>query len=470
LTLAVCACALVARAVAPMFSFRKFSTLARGNSLKAKAARGSVFLAGGSGAEYALRFLRQIILTKILAPEAFGAMAIVLAVNNIFEATTEVGIKQAVIQHPQGGEKKYLNGAWWFSFIRGVGLYVIAFLISPLVARFYQKPDLPDLTPLLQAAFVAVLFNGAMSTRAYAAQKTMNYWRWVALYHGGGILGVITAIALGLTMGGVWALVIGFIVEAAARFVLSFVFCPMLPRWDFDRAMLGDLFRYARGMLGLPILTVLYNQCDVFVVGRLMPREDLGLYSVVYGFAQMPNQLYGAILVPILMSAFASMQSDPQALVRNLLRSTKYVAMIALPAFAVLVSAAPQILSLVFGPAYADVSLAFSILCATVAVRVICRGMVTVFFATGRPHLTRQALFIRLVVMLALIFPLTHQYGLSGAATAGLISSIAGEAFNLYKLNQIIGLKVLSFASGLWQGAATSAAILAVWQFVAVLL
>lgn len=438
-----------------------------GENLRAKAARGSVWLAVGSGSEYGLRFIRQIILAKFfLPPEAFGAMAIVLAVSNLFEALTEVGIKNAVIQHPRATDQTYLNGAWFFSVARGVSLYILAFAASPFIADFYRKPGMMDLTPLLRVAFLAVFFNGAISPRAYTAQKTMNYRQWVSLYHGGGIVGVLTTLVLGYMLGNVWALVIGFVVESGSRFVLSYVFCPFVPGFDFDQQQLKDLFRYARGMLGLPIMTVLYNQSDIFVVGRVMTSEMTGYYSIAYGLAQIPNQLYGAIMVPILMSAFATMQTDNEALVRNLVRSTKYVAMVALPGFALMASAAPLVLRTLYGPEYATASVAFSIMCVTVAVRVVCRGMVTIFFATGRPHLSRQALFVRLVVVAISIVPLTHYYGLPGAALATLLSSIAGELFNFMRLRQIIGLSFSHFAGGIWQGAAASLAIAALWHLI----
>jgi O-antigen/teichoic acid export membrane protein len=69
-------------------------------TLKARVARGGFWLGIGSSSEQFLRFLRNIILVRVLIPEAFGTMAIILAVNMFFEAFTEVGIKEAIIQNP----------------------------------------------------------------------------------------------------------------------------------------------------------------------------------------------------------------------------------------------------------------------------------------------------------------------------------------------------------------------------------
>src|SRR5208282_2798151 len=88
------------------------------DALRAKAMRGGVWLGGGSIAEQASRFARNMILTRLLAPSAFGAMAIVMSSSAIVGALTEVGVKQAVIQNPRGGEKSYLNAGWWMGFGR----------------------------------------------------------------------------------------------------------------------------------------------------------------------------------------------------------------------------------------------------------------------------------------------------------------------------------------------------------------
>src|SRR5579871_4224450 len=95
----------------------------RGGTLRAKAMRGGAFLAGGSVAEQATRFARNAILTRLLAPSAFGSMAIVMSSSAIVGALTEVGVKQAVIQNPKGSDHAYLSAGWWMGFGRALVTY-----------------------------------------------------------------------------------------------------------------------------------------------------------------------------------------------------------------------------------------------------------------------------------------------------------------------------------------------------------
>ena len=115
-------------------------------------------LAAGTLVERLARLGRNMLLARIIAPDQFGLMAIVLAVLALFEALTEVGVAQAVIQNERGTTPEFLNVAWWFGIARGV---VVAVLV--LLSRAAPSP--PSTTcrswlPLLMVAPLSVVFIG----------------------------------------------------------------------------------------------------------------------------------------------------------------------------------------------------------------------------------------------------------------------------------------------------------------------
>ena len=134
----------------------QLKALLTGRNLKARAARGSLWLGGASTFDQVTRFVRQVILVRILAPADFGLMALVIAASRAFDTFTEVGVRQCVVQSKSGGTDEFLNAAWWSSMARGVMLYVVGLLMAPYVCRFYDRPDL---LPLLQVAFSTMILN-----------------------------------------------------------------------------------------------------------------------------------------------------------------------------------------------------------------------------------------------------------------------------------------------------------------------
>jgi PST family polysaccharide transporter len=158
-------------------------------------------------------------------------MAIVMSSSAIVGALTEVGVKQAVVQNPRGGEKEYLNAGWWMGLGRSLSMYLIIFAMAPFVAHFY---GVAELSALLRVALLSCLFDGAMSPRSILSQKEMKFGRWMAISNGGGICGVILTVVLSFIIRDVWALAIGFASENAFRCLLSYILYPGLPslRWD----------------------------------------------------------------------------------------------------------------------------------------------------------------------------------------------------------------------------------------------
>ena len=134
----------------------------RGSNLEARSIRGALALATGTGFERVMRLVRNMVLARVLAPKEFGLMAIVLAASLAFEAFTEVGVRLSVIHNKRGAGREYLNVAWWVQALRGLGLFVIAYLTSPWISQFYKNAEL---LPLMRVAFVAVLLRSLMSPR-----------------------------------------------------------------------------------------------------------------------------------------------------------------------------------------------------------------------------------------------------------------------------------------------------------------
>src|SRR5580700_4156544 len=103
-----------------------------GDTLKAKVFRGGAWLGAGSVAEQATRFGRNMILTRLLAPQAFGEMAIVLSAVSVIHTIMDIGVREALIQNPRGSGDEYVGAAWWMAFGRSASFWAILTVIAPL--------------------------------------------------------------------------------------------------------------------------------------------------------------------------------------------------------------------------------------------------------------------------------------------------------------------------------------------------
>src|SRR5271156_4678497 len=128
--------------------------LIRGEGLKTRVFRGGAWLGSGSVLEQASRFGRNMLLTRLLAPEAFGTMAVVMSATSVLASLMDVGAREALIQNPRGSEEGHVGAAWWLAFGRSLSLCALLFLFAPMISRFYASGEM---TALLRVAALGVL-------------------------------------------------------------------------------------------------------------------------------------------------------------------------------------------------------------------------------------------------------------------------------------------------------------------------
>jgi O-antigen/teichoic acid export membrane protein len=413
--------------------------LIRGNSLKAKSARGVMTLGIGTGVERTLRFVRTMILARILLPDQFGLMAIILTLVNVFEACTEVGVKQSVIQNKRGAEFEYLNATWWFQSIRAVGLFAVAIIAAPFVSSFYDKPYL---LRLLQVSFLAIVFRGFISPRAHVLQKEYQFGRSVLLVQGSAILGTVVTICIALYTKNVWALVIGYVSEQGILCLLSYILVPFVPKFSINRECMRELFSFARGMFGLPILTIIGPTVSIFVLGKIVTDEQLGMYSLASQLASLPTVLFGKIIGPVLLPGFSQKQDDRNSLYRIVLRISRLTASAIIPLIAFMIACASGLLLFAWGrPEYVDVTIPCALLSLIILARTEAAVLSTTYLAVGQPQLHRRYVILRASIVIAFIYPAAIYFKLIGAAVVAVFGNYIAILMQIFWCKRVMPLK-----------------------------
>src|SRR5271155_3349020 len=134
--------------------------------------RGAFWTVGGFGAGLVLRFVSNIFMTRLLAPQLFGLMVIVNSVRVGIELISDLGIAQNIIYSPHANEPDYYNTAWTLQFIRSVLLWLVIVAASVPLARFY---DLPILVYLLPVTGIGTIAYGLTSLSPVLLQKRLLF-------------------------------------------------------------------------------------------------------------------------------------------------------------------------------------------------------------------------------------------------------------------------------------------------------
>ena len=290
----------------------------RGNRLLARVLRSSGWLVLGYGGSQALRLLSNLVLARLLFPEAFGLMALVSVVTVGLMMFSDVGIGPAIAQSQRGDDQRFLDTAWTIQVIRGFLLWGAACLLAWPMAQLYGAPDLVMYLPI---AGISLMLAGFNPTRIETAHRHLLVGRLTALDLTSQLIGIICMIVLAWLTGSVLALVIGGVIGAGAKLMLTHLFMPgPRNRFSWERAAAAELIRFGKWIFLSTACWFISSQGDKAILGRFLTLEMLGIYNIGYFLASFPLLLGHAVTQRLMIPVYREQPPGKDAGNRTKLR------------------------------------------------------------------------------------------------------------------------------------------------------
>lgn len=269
-------------------------------SLKERLTRASGWAAGSHLISQSLRLASNLILTRLLVPEDFGLMALVVAILVGMQMLSDIGIAPAIMANDKGDDPRFLDTAWTIQIIRGILLWSMVAALAYPVSIFFEEPHLAWMLPV---AGLSMMITGFSPTRIDTANRHLMPGRVIALDLTSQVAGISATVLLAWLRPDVSSLVWGMIVSAVIRLTLMNLFLPGRRNslaWDRDSA--STLIHFGKWIFVSTLLTFLLTQGDKLVLGRLMSFHALGIYNIGYFFAGFPltfgYALTGKLMIP----------------------------------------------------------------------------------------------------------------------------------------------------------------------------
>ncbi|MFV0490687.1 MAG: oligosaccharide flippase family protein [Pseudorhodobacter sp.] len=278
--------------------FRKFLT---SDTLRGRALRGTAITLGSSLGQQAIRLASNLILTRLLFPEAFGLMALIQTFVIGLEMFSDVGLQPSIVQNRRGTEPNFLNTAWTIGIIRGFVLWFVACALAWPLSVFYDNSQMLYLLPVV--GFNAVI-SGFITTKTAVAFRKINLGMQAALSLGGQAVGVVAMITIAYLWPSVWALVIGGLIGNLVDMLLHHRFLPgERNRLCWDRSAISELISFGQYIFLSTIAAFIGRQGDKLILGKLVSLFSLGIYNIAFFLANFPTMLgemvAGQILFPL---------------------------------------------------------------------------------------------------------------------------------------------------------------------------
>lgn len=260
---------------------------------------------GAFGLSTVLRLVSNVILARLLFPEAFGLMALVTVVIQGINMFSDTGIQSSIIQNSRGDKPYFLNTAWTIQVVRGILLTVIVASLAIPFAQIYNEPQLLALIPI--AGFSA-LISGFNSTSLYTERRHLRVKSIALIDLSSQIVSSILTIGIALAYPSVWALVAGALAAHSVRLILSHLAIGKLRnRFYFNRQAFTELFQFGKWIFLSTLLTFLVGQGDRLIFGKLTTLDNLGVYAIASIFAILPVTVLGRLSQTVIFPAYCRM-------------------------------------------------------------------------------------------------------------------------------------------------------------------
>lgn len=232
-----------------------------------------------------------------------------------------------------------------FSMLLCSAIYVLSILLSPLIALFFDKPELIGVIAVANLAF---LITGIVAVPTGLLQRDMDYRRLsfaeATLY----IVQSIVTSAAAWSGWGYWALVAGVLIGKASHAGMILWWKPIgfsWPRWKDIRAPLDFGRQAATGNLAVTA----YWHSDVVVVGKVLGDYALGTYRMAMYLASAPAEKISMLIMRTAGPLFANLQSDKALVRRYFLLLVETLNLAVVPAMVGLALVAPEAVYVVLG-------------------------------------------------------------------------------------------------------------------------
>lgn len=290
-------------------------------------------------------FIANVVLARMLTPDDFGLVGILMAFVMISQILIDGGLGNALIQR-QNITIVDSSTVFYTNIAVAIVCYVVLFFGADAIASFYDQALLSQLIKVLGLVVVIDAFGAVQNN---LLMKSIDFKRITIVKVGAALVSTGAAIVAAICGMGVWSLVVQYVVNSIIKSLLLWGLSSWRPVLQFSKTSFKKLFGYGSSLLLANVLSEAYRNLQVLIIGKFFPKAEVGYYSQAKHLQQVPVATSLAIVNQVTFPVFSQLQHDKEHLVRGLSRSIKILTFLNFPLMMCLVIMAEPIFRLVFG-------------------------------------------------------------------------------------------------------------------------
>jgi O-antigen/teichoic acid export membrane protein len=409
-------------------------------NLKKRAINSGLWVGAGYGLQQLLRFGSNLILTRLLFPEAFGLMAIVQTVMIGLTMMSDIGIQPSIIQNKRGDEPSFLNTAWTIQVMQGAFIFLAVFVTAPFFATFYHEPLLAQLLPVVG---LGAVISGFKSTKLATANRKLHMAKVTLIEIVTYTISLIITVWLAWLYKSVWALIWGTLLGNFLKMLASHYYLPGVRNYfAWERSSARALFGFGSWIFVSSALTFLAGEGNKLFVAKLLDVRMLAFYTLASTMCMIFWQSIVQLAAKILLPAYSEVLRNNPERINNVLTKTRLVMII--PGWAIalfFVFYGDQLMWMIYDHRYSESGVMLRILAMGSLAGIVGWSYLGILMAKGLVRAITVLLALQIVIQVVAIL-IGHYY----YEDYGVVIALASISWLVYPAYAYVYIK-----AGIWQ-------------------
>lgn len=378
-------------------------------------------------------FIVSVTLARILQPSAYGTVALITVFTTILQVFVDSGLGNALIQKKDADNIDF-STVFFTNMILCTTLYLLLFVISPLIAKFYGDSNITSYTRVLG---LTVFISGIKNVQQAYVSRNMLFKRFFFST----LAGTITAGVIGVIMAynglGVWALIAQQVINLTIDTVVLWFTVKWRPDLVFSFERLKRLFSFGWKLLTSALLDTVCNNAQQLIIGKIYSPSDLAYYNQGDKFPKLVVTNINTSIDSVLLPAMSKEQDERIRIKTMTKRAIKVSIYVMAPLMMGLAFCAKSVVGLILTDKWLPCVFYMQIFCITYMFWPVHTANLNAIKALGRSDLFLKLEILKKIISVVALLA-TAFISVKAMAISLLFTSVAGQIINSWPNKELL--------------------------------
>lgn len=383
-------------------------------------------------------FIVSIVLARILLPEDYGIVSIVIIFITFADVFVSSGFGTSLIQKKDADHLDF-NSIFYSSLLVSIFIYIILWFVSPIIANFYNLPLLKSVIRIFSIRIIISAYNTVQ--HAYVS-RNMQFKKFFLSTLFGTILSGVVGIIMAINGYGVWSLVAQYLTNTIVDSIILTFTIEWKPKLEYSLIRAKFLMKYGWKVLASDLSGTFFDQLRSLIIGKIYTPADLSYYNKGKQIPSLISDNLSVSIMSVLFPAFSN-EGDNVARIKDMTKkATKVLCFISLPILFALSAMSKSIILILLTDKWFDSIIFMELLSITCAISMVSGVSLQCIKAVGRSDiLLKLEIYKKPIYLLLLV--LGAFFGVKGIAVTGLMYAVYSGIINCVSMGKLINYSMI---------------------------